>query len=94
VVGCVNQVLATLTNGRQARCEDASAEKLQSICSPPSVSNANGEQRRRGMRDQEAISRAIAGELQGMEKLEHEHYFMFLDRGTGSANPLDPPEMP
>jgi hypothetical protein len=33
--------------------------------SPLDGSNANGKQRRKGMRDQEAISRAIAGELQG-----------------------------
>jgi hypothetical protein len=41
------------------------------------------------MRDQEGDQRGIARELQRMEKLEHEHYFTFLNRGTGWANPLD-----
>ena len=54
-------------------------------------SNANGEQRRNGMCDQEVIGKGIAGELQGLEKLDREHYFRFLDRGTGGANPLDHP---
>jgi hypothetical protein len=66
-------------------------ESLQRIGSPLDGSNANGKQRRRGMRDQKGISRAIAGGLQGMKKLDHEHYFTFLDRGTGWANPLDHP---
>jgi len=37
--------------------------------SPLDGSNANGKQRRKGTRDQEAIGRAIAGELQRMETL-------------------------
>jgi hypothetical protein len=47
----------------------------------PRRSNANGKQRRKGMRNQEAIRRAIAGELQGMETLGHEYYFTFLGQG-------------
>ena len=59
------------------------------------VSNANGKQRRKGMRDQEAISRGVARELQGMEKLDHGVLLYVFWNGARVDQPPRPPsEMP